>query len=80
MGFIYKISNDINDKVYIGETIRHEPLLRWNAHKAAIKSGKGCPLLQKAVNKYGIEHFKFEVLIICFDDDVYKYEKEYIKK
>ena len=37
MGFIYKISNDINDKVYIGETIRPEPLMRWNAHKAVIK-------------------------------------------
>lgn len=80
MGFIYKISNDINDKVYIGETIRPDPIMRWNAHKAAIKSGKGCPLLRKAVNKYGVEHFKFEVLIICFDEDVYKYEKEYIKK
>jgi group I intron endonuclease len=80
MGFIYKISNDVNNKVYIGETIRPDPIVRWNAHKAAIKSGKGCPLLRKAVNKYGVEHFKFEVLIVCFDEDVYKYEKEYIKK
>jgi hypothetical protein len=30
--------------------------------------------------KYGVENFKFEMLIICFDEDVVKFEKEYIKK
>ena len=32
------------------------------------------------MKKHGIEKFKFEILIICFDEDVFKYEKEYIKK
>lgn len=80
MGFIYKISNNINNKVYIGETIQDDPYKRWRGHQASINSGKGCPLLRKAVLKYGIEKFKFEVLIICFDEDVYRFEKEYIKK
>jgi hypothetical protein len=32
------------------------------------------------LNKYGLESFKFEVVIICFDEDRFNYEKEYIKK
>jgi len=80
MGYIYKIRNIITNKCYIGETKKSNPLLRWNEHKSKIQKGIGCPALQDAVNKYGIENFKFEVLIICFDEDRYKYEIEYIKK
>jgi group I intron endonuclease len=80
MGYIYKITNLISKKVYIGQT-KKEPEERWRGHKSTIKSGKGCcPILKNAVNKYGIENFKFEVLIICFDKDLCKFEKEYIKK
>jgi group I intron endonuclease len=32
------------------------------------------------MKKHGIENFTFEILIICFDNDVVKWEKEYIKK
>jgi len=32
------------------------------------------------VYKYGIENFKFNILIFCFDEDRYKYEIEYIQK
>lgn len=66
--------------VYIGQT-RKDPNIRWATHKSTIKYGKGCcPILKNAVNKYGIDNFKFEVLIICFDEDLCKFEKEYIKK
>ena len=80
MGFIYKIQNIITNKCYIGETQKTNPLLRWNEHKSKIEKGIGCPALQDAVKKYGIENFKFTLLIICFDEDRYKYEMEYIKK
>jgi group I intron endonuclease len=80
MGFIYKITNTINGKMYIGETQSKDPLIRWRRHLSAIKSGRGCPLLGKAINKYGVDKFKFEVLIICFDSDTKKWEVEYIKK
>jgi group I intron endonuclease len=80
MGYIYKITNTINNKCYIGVTTKMNPYERWKAHKSAIKNGKGCPMLMKAFNKYGEEAFKFEILIICFDDDVFYYEEDYIKK
>ena len=80
MGFIYKITNTVNGKGYVGITILPDAIRRYQNHMSAIRNGKGCPLLQKAVKKYGEDAFKFEVLIICFDDDVYKYEQEYITK
>lgn len=79
MGFIYKITNTINNKAYIGITTK-TPEERWRAHLNAIKTGKGCPLLRSAVNKHGADKFKIETLIICFDDDLYRFEKDYIKK
>lgn len=79
MGYIYKITNTVNNKVYIGQT-KQDPDKRWSGHKGAIKSGKGCPCLQKAFNKYGEDKFKFEVLIICFDEARFELEKYYIKK
>ena len=80
MGFIYKITNTINGKCYIGETTKSDPEKRWKEHKNTIKRRAGCPALQNSVIKHGIDNFKFEILIICFDEDRYKYEIEYIKK
>jgi group I intron endonuclease len=80
MGFIYKITNTKNNKCYIGVTTKKNPNERWVSHKSSIKRGIGCPLLMKAFNKYGEDSFKFEVIIICFDEDVFKFEEEYIKK
>ena len=80
MGFIYKITNLITKKLYIGQTKQKDPQYRWIDHIRTIKYGNGCPLLTASAKKYGIENFKFEVIIICFDEDLNKYEIEYIKK
>jgi group I intron endonuclease len=80
MGYIYKITNVLNKRCYIGITTEENPNVRWVGHKNAIKNGKGCPLLREAFNEYGELAFKFEVLIICFDEDLHEYEKQYIKK
>lgn len=52
---IYIIKNDINTKVYIGQSIHSEK--RFNEH---CKKGKS--LISRAINKYGKEHFWFEIL------------------
>lgn len=80
MGYIYKITNTINNKCYIGITTKKNPNERWVSHKNAIKNEKGCPLLRESFNEYGESAFKFEVLIICFDEDLHEYERQYIKK
>lgn len=53
---IYKITNKINGKVYIGQTI--QPLKkRWNLH---CSKNSGCPALNNAFKKYGKENFTIE--------------------
>jgi len=80
MGFIYRIKNRLTQKCYIGETTAPDPDKRWKNHLNAIKRGSGCPALRDAIQKYGVEAFEFKVLIICFDEDRFHYEREYIKK
>jgi group I intron endonuclease len=80
MGYIYKITNTKNKKCYIGETQELDVQKIWKGHLKSIKRNKGCPALIGAINKYGLESFKFEVVIICFDEDRFNYEREYIKK
>lgn len=80
MAYIYRILNKITKKCYIGETKCLNVTRRWNQHKKTIENDKGCPALRDSVKKYGIENFEFTVLIICFDEDRFTYEKEYIHK
>ena len=58
MPYIYKISNDINDKLYIGKTL-YTIERRWRQHKNNAITRKDLTHLPlySAMNKYGIEHF-----------------------
>lgn len=80
MGYIYKITNTVNNKCYIGQTIQDDVQRRWELHRRLAKQDKGCTALKEAFKKYGIDKFKFEIIIICFNDDCIEYEKQYIKK
>lgn len=80
MGYLYKIKNKITGKCYIGVTVQPDCQSRWRKHINSLKYKEGCPLLKKSMKKHGVENFTFDILIICFDEDVVKYEKEYIKK
>jgi group I intron endonuclease len=66
--------------MYIGKTLEKCPYTRWKEHQRNISNNIGCPALRDAVNKYGICNFKFEIIIICFDEDTSYYEKDYIQK
>jgi len=59
-GFIYKIYNDVNDKVYIGQTISTVSD-RWSEHKSAARPNSGInSYIYKAMRKYGIDKFHIE--------------------
>jgi len=79
MGYIYKITNTVTGKCYIGETVQ-DYKTRWRKHINSINYKEGCPLLKASMKKHGVDKFIFTILIICFDEDLVKYEKEYIKK
>jgi len=55
---IYKITNSINDKVYIGQTVRTINR-RWSRHKGALRESNKTPLYN-AIRKYGWDKFKIE--------------------
>lgn len=58
---IYKLTNQINGKVYIGQT-RQSLRKRLNSHRYAASNFKGCPFLGSAIRKYGWTAFTAEIL------------------
>lgn len=62
MAYIYKITNDINEKIYVGKT-EFSIEKRFNEHcKDAFRSRKEKRPLYSAMQKYGIEHFHITLI------------------
>lgn len=62
MAYIYKITNDINDKIYVGKT-EFSIEKRFQEHcKDSKKERCEKRPLYNAMNKYGIEHFHIELI------------------
>jgi group I intron endonuclease len=67
---IYKITNNINTKIYIGQTIQ-DINLRWNSHKSLLRKGNHPnDYLQASWIKYGEDSFIFEILEIITDVEI----------
>lgn len=74
---IYKITNLINSKFYIGSSKNCR--CRKNQHFSDLKLNKHCNrYLQRSYNKYGKENFKFEILENCEIDQLLILEQKYI--
>lgn len=61
MGFIYKIENIINHKIYIGQTIKKNPEKRFKEHIYKAFSSPNT-FLHEAIRKYGVKNFIFSVI------------------
>jgi group I intron endonuclease len=78
MGIVYKVSNKINDKCYIGQTVRSLEL-RKKEHLNQNRSFK--TLFQNALYKHGPESFDWEILFETDNiDELNEKEIYYIKK
>ena len=76
---IYKITNLINSKVYIGQSNDIER--RFKQHKSINEQKRHSHLpLYQAFNKYGIQNFKFEILEECSIQNLDFKEQFYIKQ
>jgi group I intron endonuclease len=78
-GIIYKITNTVNDKIYIGQTITSLKS-RWQSHVSSAKCNKPW-VICSAIRKYGEENFKIEQIDIAhskveLDDLEIKYIKD----
>lgn len=74
MSYIYKVTNNINGRAYIGVT-KHSPEDRWaqhlsDAHKDRCKERP----LYKAIYQYGAENFTIETIEEC--DPAIAFERE----
>lgn len=79
MYFIYKTTNNVNNKIYIGQT--NNPSLRWSQHKSNAKYNRVQQVITRAMSKYGVENFHFEIIAsIPLKENVDSSEEEIIKQ
>jgi len=76
MGYIYKITNRIDKKIYVGQTIG-DLERRWKGH---LNKGSNCRYLKSAINKYGVDNFEFQLVCITFDNNLDDMEIKYIEQ
>jgi group I intron endonuclease len=79
MPYIYKITNQINEKVYIGKTLETIEK-RWKQHLYDSKKDthKNRPIY-RAINKYGVENFTIEQIEKCLEKDINDRERFWIE-
>lgn len=71
---IYKITNLINGKIYIGQSVHIER--RWQEHcQPSTKS-----MISNAIKKYGKENFSFQIIEECPIEKLNEKEAFYIKQ
>ena len=79
MAIIYKITNKLNGKVYIGQT--RTPLnQRINKHFSKAKCNDNLTGIDAAIKKYGRENFEIEQIDECSVEQLDDLERFYIAK
>lgn len=77
---IYKVTNQINNKSYIGKS--KDIHTRWRAHHTEpfnSNSDMYESLIYRAIRKYGIDNFTFEILEYCTEEKLNEREKFWIE-
>ena len=75
---IYKITNIVNNKMYIGLTGNF--VTRYSTHKYELKySNEHNPHLRNSYAKYGEHKYIYSPIIVCEKKDLERYEIELIK-
>ena len=72
--YIYRITNNLNNKVYIGKRTSKVPPDKDTNY---LGSGK---LIKRAIEKYGKENFTKEIVEICTKESLSNREKYYIER
>lgn len=81
MGFIYKVTNKVNGKIYIGQTSRSVDV-RWKEHirdSSDKPSSVYCSLLHYAVRKYGADAFTVDCIEECSSIEMDERERYWIE-
>lgn len=74
---IYKIVNKINQKSYVGSSVRL--IYRHKRHLSDLRTNQHHSLaLQRAYNKYGESNFEFTIIEYCNNSNILEREQYYI--
>lgn len=71
---IYIIRNKVNNKVYIGQSVRIQERLQEH------RTNSSNPHLKRSIHLYGEDNFSFDILCECSESELDDKEKEYIAK
>jgi group I intron endonuclease len=78
LGKIYLIFNDVNDKVYVGQTIQSLNK-RFNGHCCYSKTDRSVNMyIKRAIHKYGRDKFHIKLIEECPIKELSKREKYWI--
>lgn len=72
---VYKVTNTINGRFYIGQS--KDIRLRIAGHRS--RNAYHCGIFKEDIEKYGIDSFVFEVVEECPEDKLLERERYYIK-
>jgi group I intron endonuclease len=77
--FVYKVTNSVNGKIYIGITYNVDK--RWRKHQRNANSPAYSSRFYSAIRKHGVEYFSIEVIYCSlFRDDVMEKEIYFIRE
>ena len=87
-GIVYQAKNDTNNKLYIGITTRRlEERIAEHKYDSFNRVNSNMTYFHRAIHKYGINHFSFEILETVYSDNktelihkLNKLERYYIQK
>jgi len=78
MAIIYKITNIITNKIYVGKTTK-TVTERFNGHVSSSKGGSNT-YLHKSIRKYGKDNFTIDIITECDNEKVDELEKYWINE
>ena len=77
---IYKITNNINNKIYVGQSIDIKERWKQHLYKAYNEKELGYnSAIHQAFRKYGYENFSFEIIELCNKEELDVKEIYWIK-
>jgi group I intron endonuclease len=82
MGYIYKITNKSNEKIYIGLTTKERPTDRFSQHRYLAthpEQEKNVSYLHRAMRVEGVDNFSFDIIEVVDNKNLYEREKYWIK-
>ena len=88
MAYIYSITNLENNNPYVGKSEKPNPYDRWKQHLQLVRSFNNLQennsalsmYILRAMNKHGVDNFKFRVIEECPDEIVNERETYWIDK